>query len=453
MQTIVAAGYSAYIVGGAVRNKLMSIEPRDVDIVTDAPLKDVMKIAQENGWKAVCVGAAFGVIVLVVCGKQFDIASVQNESKKLPRNGDWLPEDLARRDFTINAMAFDKDGILIDPFGGRQDIQQNLIRAVGNPVDRFNEDGLRMFRAARFSAQYEFAIEKNTVMAIENCLNKTRGVSIERIVVEIEKILIATDAKRGLKILIESELLNQKCRAMDNKKDLACPILPELVSLSGLQQNPAYHQLDVLEHTLETVSNIAPNLILRWAALLHDIAKGSPDVRVMNNKGQPSDIGHDEKGAVMANTILKRLRLPVVSRTRIVWLIAHHLNFPDPDRVMVLKWLRRLSKGLKDAKELRQACDQLLQLHRADLSAGHVDKNNAAMTARESLTMDLLAELPFYPAQLKISGHIIAEALGEGPIIATFQQDLLTRIQYGKLENTKEMLEKAVTAKAKRIVV
>lgn len=458
MAALAAAGHEAYIVGGAVRDILRGVQPVDIDIATSAVPERIAGIAEKQGWKAIMVGAAFGVVAVVAVGRNYEIATFRSERYGIDSHrpesvelGVSLAQDLARRDFTINAMALAADGRIIDLFGGREDLTAGIIRAVGTPRERFAEDGLRMFRAARFAARFNFTLEVDTFKAITANLERVSGLSVERVRNEIEKILLADFAVQGLDILLKTGLLATRCQARDQRQVQAVPILPELCHLDGLPQNPRYHLHDAWQHTMDVVALAPCDLVLRWAALLHDIAKGWPGVRTVNNEGQPTDPGHDKAGAAAAVQILRRLRVERHTAERVVWLIRHHLIFPSAEGKAVLKWLRRLAEGFKNESQFQTALLQLFALHEADRLGGHTQPDIDGLCAVKKVTQTILSEVPFFPAQLVLSARDIAAKLGSGPEVGRFQQNLLTRIQAGQLLNEPAALAAALNARVRRL--
>lgn len=450
-------GHSAYIVGGAVRDHILGKSPDDIDIATDAHPSEIRQIARSSGWKTIEVGAAFGVIVVLVQGTPYEVATYRSEvygdDSHRPVSVTFCPalyDDLARRDFTMNALAMDASGGIIDHFGGLADIRQQIIRTVGEPERRFAEDGLRMLRAARFAAQLGFNVEKATCQAMEKTLSRVAGLSVERVRTEIEKILLADYPEQGLDILLQSGLMVQSCRSREHGRDAVVPVLPELVHLAGLPQNPLFHYYDGWGHTLAAVKNTPKDLTLRWAALLHDVAKGWEGVRIINKKGAYSDPGHDVKGAQLAADITKRLKLPCEQGKRIVWLIRNHMRIPAAEYQAALKWLRRLSRDFSRPKDMEEAVGQLLTLHYADRIGGHVEPDIEHWEAVFSLTRQIWRQIPFFPPQLAVSGQEIAAKLGAGRQVGLCQQDFITRIQAGALQNTKNSLLAALDAKARR---
>ncbi len=459
MRELGAMGFEAYIVGGAVRDIVRGARPEDIDIATTATPEQIVAIAKVQGWKALAVGAAFGVVAVVVAGRTYEVATLRSERygahchrPETVTLGVSLEKDLARRDFTINAMAMDANGQIIDLFGGREDLAAGIIRAVGNPVQRFSEDALRMFRAARFAARFDFDLEEQTQEAIPASLKRVAGLSVERVRNEIEKTLLAEYAVRGLDILRETGLLGAHCQARQQGEICQLSILPELVRLENVTQNPRYHHYDVWRHTLEVVARTPRTPILRWAALLHDVAKGWPGVRCLNKEGQPSDPGHDKIGAQAAVAILSRLKVERQVIARVAWLIRHHLLFPAPEEKNVMKWLKRLlDRGFTNIDEFQEALNQLFALHAADRLGGHAQPDLVGLEHVRAITNFMLTTVPFFPAQLAVSGREIAAKLGGGPEVGCFQRNLLVRIQGGQLDNTPSALTVALDARARRL--
>ncbi|BBB90965.1 MAG TPA: HD domain-containing protein [Methylomusa anaerophila] len=457
VKALADAGHQAYIVGGAVRDLLLGKSSQDIDIATSASADEIRQAAAAHGWGTVEVGAAFGVIIVVVGETTYDVATFRaetyGEDSHRPEQvqlGVSLTEDLQRRDFTMNAMALDIDGNIIDLFGGRDDIAAKLIRTVGNPYERFAEDALRMFRAARFAACFGFRLDPAAQAAFSPNLARVAGLSVERVRNELQATLIAPWASVGLKIMMVTGLLAAECRNTEQRVARSVPILPELGRLPGLPQNARYHKYDVWTHTLATVDNVPAAAALRWAALLHDVAKGWPGVRTVNKYGQPSDPGHERVGAEVAEQILLRLKVSSAVTGQVAWLIRRHLILPVPEEKKVLGWLRRLARDFRNIREFRQQVDQLLELHRADRLAGHTMPDIETLDRVKELVAAICRQVPFYPGQLSISGKEIAARLGTGPQVGKFQLNLLERIQTGELANTRDSLLAALTARLKR---
>ncbi len=451
------AGHEAYVVGGAVRDHLLGVVPQDIDIATSAHTMEIILTAKAWGWRTIETGVFFGVVVVVVGGDPYDVATFRTETygadSHRPESVSFavsLKQDLSRRDFCINAMAMDESGRIIDYFNGQQDLSSGIIRTVGDPLLRFQEDSLRMFRAARFAAVFDFEIAPDTLRAIPPNLYRVRGLSVERVRNEIDKTLLGRYAPRGLRVLMEQGLLQETCRARDDSRQSSIPILPELVHLSGLAQNERFHRLDVWEHTLSMVAEISAHPILRWAALLHDVAKGLPEVRRYNDFGELIEHRHEVTGAHIAVRIANRLRFPAYWRRSVPWLVRHHLRLPPYEKEACIRWLRRRAREFKRTVDLKEAIEALLEIHRADRLAGHRDPGMPGWERIACLLRQILETVPFYPDQLALTGEFIAQRLGRGPIVGEFQRTLLARIQTGELLNTVEDQMDALIKKIER---
>lgn len=451
------AGHEAFVVGGAVRDYLLGVAPQDIDIATAADTQTIQRVAAAQGWRTIEVGAFFGVVVVLVEGTPYDVATFRTETygadSHRPAAVSFavsLGDDLSRRDFTINAMAMDEQGQIVDYYGGREDLAQGRLRTVGEPRLRFQEDALRMFRAARFSATLGFDVEAETLAAIAPNLYRVRGLSVERVRDEVDKTLLGKYAPRGLRILLEQGLLDESCRIREDARETNVPILPELGHLSGLAQNPRYHRLDAWEHTLAAVNETRPVLYLRWASLLHDVAKGLPGVRSYNEFGEPIEHQHEVVGATMAAQIAARLKFPAQWRKKIPWLVRHHLRLPVAENEAIIRWLRRRAREFKRPDELREAVADLLEIHRADRLAGHRNPGMPEWEIAAALIMSIVESVPFYPEQLAVSGEAIAVHIGRGPAVGAFQRTLLARIQTGELLNTAEAQWEALQKRVER---
>ena len=451
-------GFEAFFVGGAVRDLLLGREPEDYDIVTTAPPGLVQEMAVQKGWQAKETGRVFGVMMLIVRGRPVEVATARTEwygrDSHRPAGVSFatsIAADLARRDFTMNAMAMDPGGRLIDPFGGQKDLAAGLIRTVGRAAERFAEDALRPFRAVRFAAQLGFELDAELWEAIPKTLYRVGGLAVERVCAELEKILLAPQVSRGLDLLVRSGLAGASCRDSTKNMDGSVPILPELQRLRGLPQNPLFHRFDVWGHTLAAVAAAPPELTLRWAALLHDVAKGLPGVRGKNKYGGLADRGHDRVGAEMATKILARLLLPVSRRKRIVWLVRNHMVALPQDRSVITRWLKRRARSFASQAALQEAVHQLFTLRYADLAGGIVAPAFHKVREVEKLKDTVLAEVPFYVAELKISGGAVAAALGSGPQVGKFLADLLNRVIAGRLPNTPAALQEALARRLRRL--
>ena len=316
------------VVGGTVRDRLLGRPGGDWDLATALLPETVLERAGAAGLRAIPTGLQHGTVTLMEAGTAFEITTFRGDGDYLdgrrPESvtlGVPLEQDLARRDFTINAMALPAAALarpdwldfLVDPHGGRRDLEARLIRAVGDPLLRFGEDGLRCLRACRFQAQLGFAIEPGTLAAIPLRLEVAGKVAVERVFVELTKLLCGPEPERGLAALAGTGLL-----------DLW---LPELRPMIGCGQN-RHHRYPVWEHVLE-VTRRAPNEPdLRWAALLHD--SGKPAARTVDPRGEAHFHGHEAISVTMVQTILTRLRASHALVRQVTALVRHHGTHPGP---------------------------------------------------------------------------------------------------------------------------
>jgi len=316
------------VVGGAVRDRLLGREGGDCDLATALLPEAVMERAQAAGLRAIPTGLQHGTVTLMEAGRPFEVTTFRGDGPYLDGRrpeavtlGVTLEQDLARRDFTINAMALPAEALaredwaasLVDPHGGRRDLEARLIRAVGDPLMRFNEDGLRCLRACRFQAQLGFAIEPGTLAAIPRCLEVAGKVAVERAFVELTKLVRGPEPQLGLQSLAGTGLLELW--------------LPELRPMIGCGQNQ-HHRYPVWEHMLEVIRRVPPEPDLRWAALLHDA--GKPAARTVDGKGGVHFRGHEAISVAMTQAILTRLRASHALLRQVTALVAHHGTHPGP---------------------------------------------------------------------------------------------------------------------------
>jgi tRNA nucleotidyltransferase (CCA-adding enzyme) len=305
-----AEGFEAYIVGGCVRDCIVGRQPEDWDITTNARPDEIKALFN----KTIDTGIKHGTVTIVVNGGSYEVTTYRidgeyadNRHPNSVKFTSSLREDLSRRDFTINAIAYHPSEGFIDPFGGMQDIERKMIRAVGDASARFREDALRMLRAVRFSAQLAFSIDDKAIQAIQESSRLIKNVSIERIRNELTKILVSPCPMRFI-MLRDTHILQH--------------ILPEFEVCFHTVQNHPYHIYNVAIHTLNAVSCIEPDMILRWAMLLHDI--GKPLTKTVDEQNIGHFYGHPEKSVKLAEIILKRLRFDNKSTGRILRLVKHH---------------------------------------------------------------------------------------------------------------------------------
>lgn len=321
IDTLIDHGYEAYAVGGCVRDMILGKTPEDWDITTSAKPHEVKKVFK----RTVDTGIMHGTVTVLIDKDHYEVTTYRldgiYEDYRRPKEVSFtsdLEEDLKRRDFTINAMAYNPQKGIVDLFGGMEDLKNGLIRCVGNASERFEEDALRILRAVRFSAQLDFHIEKNTKAAIKEKAPLLKNISAERIRMELTKLLVSDNPDR-LRLLYEL--------------GISKVILPEFDRMMVTPQNNIHHAYTVGEHTIRTVSAVAGKIsenrflpqercILRWTMLLHDIEK--PSTITMGKDGQHHFYGHQEKGAKTAKRILKDLKFDNETLEYVVHLIKWH---------------------------------------------------------------------------------------------------------------------------------
>lgn len=404
------AGRKAWVVGGCVRDALLGKEAADWDVCTDARPEELMKVFP----RAIPTGLQHGTVTLVVRGHHYEVTTLRGETTYSDGRRpdavhfvDDITADLARRDFTINAIAVDpSNGAIIDPFGGEKDLVAKVIRAVGKPLERFSEDGLRVLRAARFSATLEFDLDPATFAAIEPTLDTFRKVSHERVRDEWVKTMKAKKPSRAFEVMRETGILGVTC--------------PELLEGVGMAQN-RWHTYDVWRHGMECMDACIGDPVLRVAALLHDV--GKPRSRAFSEKTSDwTFYDHDKIGAEIAEPICTRLRFSNEERERIVALVRHHLfHYDGWSDAAVRRWIRRVGKDrITDLYALNEAdlrgkgtftdadLGPLLALR------GHVEKvlaEGAALSTRDLRVngKDLMTELGLSPG--RILGEILEHLL------------------------------------------
>ena len=298
-----SAGYEAWCVGGAVRDALLGLEPGDWDVTTSAPPETVLSLFAP---RALPTGLQHGTVT-VGGGHGVEVTTFRRDGDYLDnRHPDHveftssLTEDLARRDFTINAIAANLQGELSDPFGGRGDLTTQVIRAVGDPEKRFREDALRILRGLRFASRLGFAIASDTAAAIHQCAPLLQNIAPERIQVELTGILCGGHV---LEILLEYP-------------DVLGVFMPEILPCVGFDQHSVYHCYDVWSHTAYAVSAVKPVPVLRYAMLFHDI--GKPETFAMDEEGRGHFYGHWRHSVPLAEAILNRLRMDNQSKKTIL---------------------------------------------------------------------------------------------------------------------------------------
>ena len=380
---------------------LLGKPPQDYDITTSAHPEDIQRLFAET----VPVGAQFGVVLVLIDGQPFEVASFRHDGPYLDgrrpsqvRYGS-LEEDVRRRDFTINGMVYDPMADrLIDLVEGSQDLERRRIRAIGEAERRFEEDRLRMLRAVRFAASLGFSVESSTFSAIQRLAPTITDIAWERIGDEITRILTEGGARRGFELLDDSGLLKV--------------LLPEIEALKGTWQSPDYHpEGDVFKHTMLLLSHLsAPSETLAYGCLLHDVAK---PLCLRQVGERVTFYGHSERGAVMAEDILKRLKRGRATWERVSFLVRNHLRHVQaPD--MRLSTLKRFLR--------EDGIEELLELTRIDALSSSGDLRHYQFCKER---LDKLGEEEIRPAPLVRGGDLIAMGFEPGPIFS----EILSRVE------------------------
>ena len=332
LHTLQEAGYEAYAVGGCIRDSLLGRRPDDWDITTSAKPQETKALFG----KTIDTGIQHGTVTVIRHGRGYEVTTYrvdgEYEDGRHPKEVTFtasLKEDLRRRDFTVNAMAYNEEDGLVDLFGGRQDLEQKIIRCVGEANERFEEDALRIMRAVRFSAQLGFSIEERTKEAIRGHAERLRQVSAERIQVELTKLVISPNPD-FLRIAWET--------------GITAVVLPEFDHLMEQPQNNPHHCFSVGEHTLHAMQAVRPDKCLRLAMLLHDVAK--PLCLTTDAEGIDHFHGHAQKGERMAAQILKRLRYDNHTTELVSRLVKWHDVAIAPEKKAVRRAASRMGKEL-----------------------------------------------------------------------------------------------------------
>lgn len=431
-------GFKAYLVGGAVRDMFMNKEASDWDVATDATPEQVISAFK----KVIPTGIAHGTVTVHFMGEEIEVTTFRIEQgysdgrhpDKVSYASD-IEEDLSRRDFTMNAIAVSlKDGSIVDPFNGKADIKNKVIRSVGNPLERFNEDGLRPIRAIRFASQLGFEIETNTLQAISNekVLQKTSTISIERFRDELVKLLKSPKPSVGLKLLESTNIMKL--------------FLPELLEGRNCIQNDVrgYHVFDVLDHNFYSCDGAPVHKVnVRLAALLHDIGKPASKVVRVTDEGEIYNFfSHEKYSETIARKLLTKLRFSNNEINNVCHLIENHMFHYEES------WsdaaIRRFVVRVKP-----ENIEDLIDLRLADMYG----KYNMPIQIKESNACDLLIQLQdrikkiqeensvFTLKSLAVSGKDLMEiGIPSGKLIGKILNTLLETVLDDPKQNSKDVL-------------
>ena len=424
IKTLEQAGFEAYAVGGCVRDALLGLIPHDYDLCTNAPPEDIARLFHR--YTLARSGEKHGTIGVVMGKEVLEITTFRTEGGyQDSRHPDWvrfvthIEEDLARRDFTVNAMAYNPNRGYIDPFGGQRDLQDRILRTVGNPRERFSEDALRILRGVRFAIRYGLTPEEETLQAIKDMAPAMDKLARERVFDELCKLLPLVSAR---------DLLNYV--------QVLTQVVPVLAPGVGFLQYSPHHAYDVYTHIARVVEATPPKLSLRWAALLHDC--GKPACFIQDENGRGHFNGHAQVGAQMAEEVLTQLKAPTALRETVVFLVTHHMAFMEPDKRLMR---RRLGKYGKEALL------DLVTLQEADFnSKGMGEETDLFQTLRKLLEEVLAEQACLTVKDLHIDGRDLQRIGFEpGPKLGECLDFLLAQVQDELLSNEPVALLAAAT--------
>ena len=414
------AGFAAYAVGGCVRDACLGLTPNDYDLCTAALPEQTEAVFADR--RLVLAGKKHGTVGVVTEEGVVEITTFRTEGQyRDNRHPDWVDfvenveADLARRDFTVNAMAYSPKRGFADPFGGREDLKNRVLRAVGDPEKRFREDSLRILRGVRFAVRYGLEVEGDTVAAMvsEACLME--NLARERVFEELCKLLPLVNA---------GDLLTFA--------PVLAAVIPELAPMVGFDQRSPHHAYDLFTHMAHVVENVPPEQPLRWAALLHDIGKVPTFTR--DETGRGHFYGHAPKGAEMAEAVLRRLKAPTALRERVVLLIEKHMTRLSAEKKTLRRQVGRLGW---------EAAEQLLQLQEADMGSkgtGKPEDMTVFAQIRETMEQIRRENACLGIKDLAVNGHDLMALGYSGKAVGSCLNALLEQVLEETLPNEKSAL-------------
>ena len=421
IHTLQAQGYEAYAVGGCVRDSLLGLTPSDYDLCTSAAPEQICQVFAHQ--QLLHHGEKHGTVGVVLDGEVLEITTFRTEGDyQDSRHPGWvtfvnnIEEDLARRDFTVNAMAYNPVKGYVDPFGGREDLQKGILRAVGDPRQRFREDALRILRGLRFASRFHLAIDPATKAATEALSPLLDNIARERVFEELCKLLLTVTAAEL------SEYISVLTR-----------VIPELAPMVGFAQHSPHHRYDVFTHTAFVVEAVPPELALRWAALLHDV--GKPASFTMDETGRGHFKGHAKVSSELADGILLRLKAPTALRQQVTELIGLHMTKLEPEKKLLRRRLGKLGGEL---------LEKLLCLQEADMgSKGTGKAEDMEQFVRIRSLLDEITEENscLTLKDLAVDGNALQQAgFAPGPNMGRCLNRLLEQVLDEQLPNEKESL-------------
>lgn len=434
LKSLEEAGFEGYIVGGAVRDTLRGVPVHDYDITTSALPEQTAKIMTDAGFKTIIDSSAkYGTVVFIDPednSKRVEITTYRKDDDYLDsRHPDKvsftssLEEDAARRDFTVNSLYMDSEGRIKDPNDGKRDIEAGIIRAVGDPERRFEEDALRILRAVRFEAQTGFVIESETSKAMVKTCNLLKNISSERLFSELTGILTSPNGPSAIRHNLE----------------VISVIIPELLIQKDFDQKSKFHDRDLLTHTLDVLDGIPvgedgrKDVALSYAALLHDI--GKPAMFTIDENGVGHMKRHNEAGYAIAKRIAAELKFSNNLKEEVMDLVLYHDTFPEPEKKTITKFVAALGVPL---------CDKLFELQRSDVAAHsfYGEPRMKRLGRIVELYKEVLAGKPCLNVSgLEINGDdLIKMGVTEGPGVGKMLKEILDKVMDEELVNDRESL-------------
>jgi tRNA nucleotidyltransferase (CCA-adding enzyme) len=422
-KTLSDAGHQVVLVGGCVRDSVLGREPHDFDVATGAMPYRVIALFD----KTIPTGIKHGTVTVMMGEEAVEVTTFRSEAGYADGRhpdavvlGVPLEVDLQRRDFCMNALAYDPfTDVIIDPFEGLHDIMDKVIKCVGDPNDRFSEDALRMMRCARFASQLGFDVDLFTLTALNANAHKLMNVSMERIRDELLKTLASPDPSRGLRLMVDS--------------GLTAWFMPELDAMIGIAQNK-HHIHNLFDHVMVVVNETIGDPILRFAALMHDM--GKPSTMTTKENGDIQFLGHEDVGAVMTKNICERLKMSTEDTNRVVLLVSRHMEPHHLAQNATLAAVRRLVRRVGVDR-----MGDLMALADADsIGSGHPKEEHADLVEKIQLVLN---EKPVVNTKLlAISGNDVMQFLGlkPGPQVGKILASLLERVTDDPALNTRDNL-------------
>lgn len=419
-------GFDSYVVGGCVRDFLLGKPVSDTDIATSALPIETEKILRSKHIKVIETGIKHGTVTAVIDKTPYEITTFRTDGEYMdsrrPESVEFvqdIKEDLKRRDFTVNAMAYNESAGLIDLFGGKDDLKDRIIRAVGDPDKRFKEDALRIMRALRFSAVLGFEIEENTKKALFENRFLLKNIAAERILTEL------------LKLLVGKNVLH----VLDEYREVIAVVIPELRDTFHCAQNTPWHMYSVYEHIIRAVAFAPPDSVIRLTMLLHDI--GKPSVKQTDENGRDHFKTHAAAGERIAETVLRRLKVSNEIFSKVTTLIKYHQSVENVNDIKIKRWFNKIGQ---------EYTLSLFEVRIADLKAHNTKKAevHAEIQTLERLKEEALALIsrgdPYRVCDLAVNGNDLMALGFSGRDIGDKLQEILALVLEDKLKNEKSEL-------------